>query len=232
MAKLTGDNQFKKREGNLLFYPSRNIMIVRTVSGFTSEALKNSPKYEASRQTANEFGKLSSLCKNFRIALQDALPKQNNRSVVNAFTQKMRQVLSCDTKNARGSRTIADARATAEGMALLLGYEFNPDCKMGLEYHLAQNAVSVNTEGLHSPANTTAVGFRVLQLRFDFTTSENMLQSSDWMHYSKTDLPESIVLSVPKQSDVNGILFTIVEAQCYTQSKAVLIPIESGVEEC
>ena len=89
MAKLSTDIYFKARIDDFLIYPLRTMMILRKISGFTTEALETDPKYELSRKNASEFGCMSAVCKQIRLALKEILPKQNNLAVVNSFTKKL-----------------------------------------------------------------------------------------------------------------------------------------------
>ena len=101
MAKVTVEGKYPKRIGNYVLYPLNDEVIMKAKSGFTSKALKTSPKYALSRQNASEFGRVSSTCKELRLALKDYLPKKNNLLVVNNLTKKMRQLLGVDTGSVR-----------------------------------------------------------------------------------------------------------------------------------
>ncbi|UPT70762.1 MAG: hypothetical protein M0D53_17160 [Flavobacterium sp. JAD_PAG50586_2] len=88
MTKLDTNDFFKATVDNLFFYRYGDMMVVRTASGFTKETRTTNPKYENCTRSANEFGRVSSLCKQVRLALSGILPKQNNRAMVYSFTKK------------------------------------------------------------------------------------------------------------------------------------------------
>jgi hypothetical protein len=226
MAKIDTDEHFKGRDGNLLFYPYRNTMIVRTISGFTSEALKASPKYENCRQSANEFGRVSALCKQIRLALAGVLPKQNNLAVVYAFTKKMREAMNFDTTNPRGERRLADALATEEGRQFLKGYEFNPDADTVLDYALNYHSIQLNTDGISFPKGADVVGFRLHRLAFDFGTTANALAGTDWTLEQKTNFHNEVSIDLPIQPNADGLIFTILETQFYAYTKGTYEPVE------
>ena len=240
MAKLLTDDFFKARFDDLLAYPLRGKMILREISGFTTEALKNSPQYENCRQTANEFGRMSALCKQVRVALKAILPKQNNLAVVNAFTKKMRVILKCDTQNERGNRHLANAVNTQEGRQLLLGYAFNPDAKIVLDTTLLENMLQINLKEIIFSKYANSVGFRVHNLVFNFTTENYELLNSDWVFERKTTLPETLGLTLPSLPNTEGTLITLLETQFYKATKKGFVPMEDdrsksvlvvGVEE-
>ena len=93
MARLITEDYFKARIDDLLFYRYRNMMVVRTISGFTKETRTTAKKYDNCTRSAMEFGRVSALCKLLRVALNGILPKQNNLAVVNSLTKKMREAL-------------------------------------------------------------------------------------------------------------------------------------------
>lgn len=207
MAKLNTDDFFKANVNGLFYYPMRGMMVVRTASGFTKESRTTNPNYENCTRSANEFGRVSSLCKKVRFALSEILPKQNNRAVVYSFTKKMRQVLECDTTNARGERHLVNALTTEEGKQMLKGYEFNPETAIKLNYTLQENSLLVNTGNIKLPKGINHIGCRLHQLAFDFVTGESVLASGEWV-FERGD----VVLSLPDLGNVNGVRFLIFEA--------------------
>jgi hypothetical protein len=225
MAKLLTKEFFKARLDNFLAYPLKGRMILREISGFTTEALKNSPQYENCRQTASEFGRMSASCKHVRIALKAILPRQNNLAVVNAFTKTMRLVLKCDIQNERGNRQLANAINTQEGRRLLLGYAFNPDTKIVLDTTLLDNTLQINSIEISFPKNANNVGFRVHNLVFNFTTENYELLSTDWSFESKATLPETLVLNLPSLPNTEGTLITLLETQFYKVTKKGILPV-------
>lgn len=219
MAKLSTDDFFKATVNNLLFYRYRNTMIVRTVSGFTKETRVNDPRYQNCTHSANEFGRVSSLCKQVRLALSAILPKQNNLAVVNSLTKIMRKVLEHDTINQRGERQLTNALATETGRQLLKGYQFNPDTTIALDYVLTNDSLTVTPKDLKFPKGLKHLGFRAHQLAFDFETGESALVSGEWVLENK-----ELVLTLPTLSHITGVEFTILETQIYDDgSKSVIM---------
>ena len=196
------------------------MMVVRTISGFTKETRNSDPKYENCNRSANEFGRVSSLCRQVRVALYGILPTQNNLVVVNGFTKKMREVLTCDTTNPKGDRQLANALATPEGRQLLEGYGFNPDTTIALDYTLANNLLTIKPGNIIYPTGINHIGFRVHELAFDFATAESKLVSGDWVFGSGT-----INLAVPNLSNATGVLFTLLEAQFYDYANGGYLPM-------
>ena len=228
MAKLTTDYYFKARIDNLLIYPLCNMMVMRTISGFTKETRNTHQKYENCTRSANEFGRVSSLCKQVRTALAAILPKQNNLAVVNSFTKKIREILECDLTNTRGERTLANALATENGRQLLKGYEFNPDTNIAFDYVLTDNAVTINTKNIKFPKGINHIGFRMHRLAFDFETGANEMVSGEWVLKNKKNLKAAIEMTTPIIPAATGVVFTILEVQFYDGNGSYAPMVEDG----
>lgn len=223
MAKVTVEGKFPKRIGNYVLYPLGADVVMRENSGFTSEALKTSPKYDLSRRNASEFGRLSSTCKELRLALKHYLPKKNNLLVVNALNKKMRQLLVFDITTVRGERTLANAMATAEGRSQLKGYHFNPVVNGALTTTFNADKLQVSTSEISFPDGATSVGFTVVSLAFD--TKASSLSECKKHFFNATTLPDLIELEVPKMEHTNGVLFTILVVEFYIQEDGGYVPL-------
>lgn len=225
MAKIYIEGDFPKRIDNFVLYRWGSKVVIKMVSGFTTEALDSAPKYELSRKNASEFGRVSSLCKQVRVALSGIIPKQNNLTVVNSFTKKMREVMTYDITNPRGERQLANALITEEGRQSLVGYEFNPSANIVLDYTLTDELLLINNKEVTFPSCINHIGFRIHQLAVDFGIGDNALLSSDWTLKSKTELSKTIEIAVPNQPESNGVVFMILETQFYEWVDGVCVPV-------
>lgn len=226
MAKVTVEGAFPKRIDGYILYKLGDQVIIRTKSGFTSKALKKSPKYALSRQNASEFGRVSSTCKALRLALLAYLPKKNNLLVVNSLTKKMRQVLVHDRISVRGERTLFNALSHSEGTAELIGYPFNPDAVFGLRCSVADATLIVPTTSLSFPCEANAVGFTVVSLEFDFNLKTHAVRESDKYFFSSTSVPVQLELAVPFLARTTGVLLTILVVEYYAGFDSSYVPVE------
>lgn len=217
MAKITDySDDLPKRIGNLVVYKLHDYFIVRTQSGFTSEALLNDTKYAKIRNNATEFGNVSSLSKAIRMALALLLPKTNTLAVVNSFTKKMRELMNYDLVSDSGKRNLAEALRNPAGRAVLKDYDFNPDSHLDFEYTLNQNLITLDTASIVFPKQSSRIGFRTHVLSFDFTSRENQLESTAWHSYNKSELPQRIELPLAGIAETERIKFTLLETYFYT----------------
>lgn len=231
MAKIIScEGEIPKRIGAFVIYKLHDDLVIRGISGFTTKALKHSPSYERCRRNASEFGPVSSLCKKVRVALQEILPKKNNLTVVNSFTKKMREVMTCDLVSLYGERQLANALMTNAGKQLLDDYDFNPDTSILISYELHGNNLLLTTNKLVLPDGANCIGFRTHQLEFDFTNSEHQLQNGDWYFYSQSSLPDFVDLAVPDIENREGVVFTILETDFYNYEKGSYLPVHEELK--
>jgi len=225
MAKVIVEGKFPKRIGNYVLYPLASDIVMKKKSGFTSKALKTSPKYDLSRRNASEFGRLSSTCKELRLALKDYLPKKNNLFVVNALNKTMRQLLAFDTASVRGERTLANAMASIEVRSQLKGYHFNPVVNSAITTTFNADKLEVSTIGISFPDGATSVGFTVVTLVFDFDTKSSSLSESKKHFFNATTFPDLVDFAVPEMEHTSGVFFTILMVEFYIQEDGGYVPL-------
>lgn len=226
MAILTTEGDFSKRVGDYVLYRLYDKVVVRTLSGFTTEELLNAPHYSKCRDNASEFGRLSAQCKQLRLALQELLPRKNNLAIVNTLTKKMREVMACDTTSGVGQRNLATALTTKSGKQLLQGYAFNPEANLNFLYAITGNSLHLKTTPLKFPQGAQRVGLRTHTLAFDFTMGDYQLQSGTCALYSPKGLKTSLGLPIPTMETSRGVLFTLLEAQFFTYTQGCYLPMQ------
>lgn len=226
MAIVLGwEGKLPRRIDDYVIYDLYGQIILKMKSGFTREELLHAPKYEKCRQNASEYGKVSSLCKQMRLALQGVLPKKDNLLVVNTLAKRMYEVMICDTTSGRGSRNLATGFTTAEGRELMTGYSFNPDSSLVLPYELQVSSLTLSTKNLSFAAGSNCVGFRMHRLGFDFTNGVSQMESTDCLFYGNSSLPETVALDFPVNAPQKGVVFTILEVQFYVYEDGSYVPM-------
>lgn len=229
MAKITHyEGKLPKRIGDSVVYPLHGQLIVRAKSGFTTQALKTSAKYAQSRHNAQEFGRVSRLCKVLRLALRGLLPRQHNLAVVNSLTKQMRSLLVYDGVSGLGERTLAAALAQVEAQQALEGYAFNPMTTLAVQYALTDTEVSGAVMAVPYTENATHLGCRVHALVFDFAAPAHQLASGDWEYTALEDSDWSFDLTRPKLPDGTGVVMTLLEVALYGQAKDGFAPCADG----
>jgi hypothetical protein len=243
MPKVYSESgKYPKRVDDYVIYPNKKgEMILQKKTGFTSDKMKNDPKYEKSRNNASEFGRVSARCKQLRILLKDVLPKRNNLDIVNALVTKMRQVMVMDKTSGRGERNLGDAFRNKEARSFFLGYHFNPAAEythtFRIPYTVSSNGLSLSIgkfsakETVSFPGRTNSAGVRLHGLYFDFNAGEGTLASSDRLFFGCHSTVDKTRLMVPAP-DGNGVLFSILELQFFIDDQGSYVPVEDGKIVC
>ncbi len=229
MAKITQyEGRLPKRIGDSVVYPLHGELIVRAKSGFTTKALKTSTKYAQSRHNAQEFGRVSRLCKALRLALKGILPRQHNLAVVNSLTKQMRALLVYDGVSGLGERTLAAAFAQVEAHQALEGYAFNPMTTLEVDATLIDMHVSGAVKAVPYTENATHLGWRVHALAFDFAAPAHQLASGEW-EYTALAAPDWMFeLQRPTLPESTGVVMTVLEVALYAQAKDGFAPCADG----
>ena len=227
MAKIISyEGKFLPKIEGYVIYSLHGDLIIRAQSGFTSKALKENSKYEFCRMNASEFGRVSSTCKQVRLALKIYLPKKNNLQLVNGFTKKMREVMTCDAVNGKGDRLLSNALATAVGCNLLQGYPFNPTALCALVYEIEPLQVAIATKNIVFAEGATFLSFRLLHVVFDFKTFDYQITEGGMFFFSKEKLAETVSLPVVEGTAFNGTSFLLLEMLFYKATFDSLVGFE------
>ena len=226
MAKVEVEGKFPKRIDDFVLYKLNDQVIIRAISGFTTKALKSSPKYALSRQNASEFGRVSSTSKQLRVALAPFLPKKNNLAVVNTLNKKMRALLPFDMESGRGERTLAKAMATAEAQQQMKGYHFNPEASSAPSCTLDGDQLQLFTAGIVVPEGANSVGIAVVALAFDYESLASSIAESEKHFFAANSLPDPLVLVVPTLEYMGGVVFTVLVIEFYSQDDTSFVPMK------
>lgn len=231
MAKVYSDGEIPKHilEG-CVNYDTEYGHIIRGISGFTTEALLNDPKYAKSWENANEFGSVSQLCKAIRVILQEGLPKSKNLEVTNGLNTIMQKVMCCDTIAPRGNRCLKNGFASSGGKSLFTGYDFNP---VGLlrntfkgnyrfdapKRQLVFEPFTTSTAFVF-PEGADAVGFRLGALRFDFGSSRGCYALTDLVFYGlNSRSTKKLKFTIVDFPEGEGNVFFLLEVAFFVENE-------------
>ncbi len=146
MAKQTGIIKLKGTIDGIIFYKLNGIDIARRQSGFTKEAIKNSPRMDRVRDNNSEFGDTSSVKKIFKDSLRPFFGNQKDGTLHSRMMSLFMQIKDCDGTSDRGKRRVAIGLQTPQGQQLLKRFDFTPyplDLRNGI-YDAARFTYTVN----------------------------------------------------------------------------------------
>lgn len=206
MGELKGIVQFTGNFNGLSFYKGRNgKIIVRKTGGFKDKPIKTHANYARTRENASEFGRCARAGKVFRMALRRYLKPMNISYVHNKVLKLFREVLVFDSTSVRGYREVGLGLQSDQGKELLVGYEFDPNCKVSflfpLTYDLNLDAGQLIFSNLDSnlasfPKGATHVIVEFGLLRMDFMELVATKLVTDTLVLGKESVITSSMLTV------------------------------------
>ncbi|GEM_PF-1900367 len=120
MATQLGLIKLKGSIGDLTFYESNGMQLVRRKAGPTKQDLENNPRYQRTKENAREFGRIVTTSKCLRLLLLEVFSECADKKVFGRLVSRMSMVIKSDTHRRRGERAV-----TAQGLMLLTGLECN-----------------------------------------------------------------------------------------------------------
>jgi len=188
MAK---NNSLFKIEGtldNVTFYKNSDGHYVRTKGGVSRNRILNDPAFARTRENGEEFGQSASAAKLLRNSMGGIVYRAKDRRLSSRLVKVLSAVKNYDLVSARGKRTVASGLQTAEGKALLQGFEFNQSSSMDsilkAPYTLDTSDGSISIVGLvpsqHlvAPEGATHVTLLSAWLNLDFGTGAQAITYS------------------------------------------------------
>ncbi len=207
MAKLLNFLKFQGSIENLTFITTKNGTYVRRKSSLDREELMNSPKFEASRKTMEEFSNFTKSTKLLNQGIQTAIDKIRDGGAHNRLNSIMNAIKETDVIHPRKWKTVATGILQEESKDLLRNFEFNayaPLHKILLKEYILnaeEGILQINAlipqKGFKATKDATKAGLRLYWSKVDFETFENHTESSEEVLVSLNKEPVDLSISVP-----------------------------------
>ena len=227
MAKQDGIVRFVGTLGGINFYNRKGVAVARKAGGgFTRKAIKNKASMQRVRENSSEFGKCSTVKKNFRLSLMPFLNAISDGSLHGRMMSLFQQIKTLDTVNTRGNRTVGQGMTTAMGRKLLKEFEFTPMCSisktMGGNAQFNWNVYEYllddfNIEDVEFPKGASHVGLQLGLLCFDFTTLNYTLYQSDLLLINQEYSSNTLRLTLTETPDALGTQIAVLGMQFYQE---------------
>lgn len=194
MAKLNGILKIEGTLQDMTFYKSQDGHLVRTKGGVSGDRIANDPAFARTRENGSEFGISASGGKLLRDTVRIMMQTSSDNRVTSRLTQVMAQIKNFDATSLRGERTVGIGLATADGKALLKGFNFNDRAVLGAILYKAYSVTTatgvINIANL-VPASDIAVpgGATHLSLKSAFAIVDFDAGTSDIEFSNVVNLP-------------------------------------------
>ncbi|MGK4568707.1 hypothetical protein [Flavobacterium sp. 3HN19-14] len=178
MAKQSGIFPIEGSLDNVTFLKRSGTFMIRKKGGVSKSRIMNDPAFKRTRENVSEFGHVASAGKLVRTGGAQLIQKAYDPKLSNRLMKLLTKVKNCDPSMPRGKRQVHGGLTTAEGLALLSGFDFNERSTLSAVL-FAPTALTeatgkitipnlVPADMMHYPAHATHVSFRSGILRIDF----------------------------------------------------------------
>ncbi len=223
MAKQKGIIPLSGTLEGINFYFRNGVAVARKAGGgFTSKAVKNSPKMVRVRENSSEFGNCSKTKKVIRESLQSVYKDYKDVFLHGRMMQLLQQVKNQDTFSVRGQRNVAKGLTTVAGQQLLYSFRFTEGFRLadysdfGIAVDPTNFALMLNrfdTQRITSPQHATHFRLTYLVCSYDFSVfSYRQFEASQL--FSVQDVvtsPLFFIPDVPTEGLTNVICYFVVQ---------------------
>ena len=232
MAKQAGIIPFVGTIGGINFYYLNGKPVARQAGGgFNGKAIKTKASMQRVRENASEFGHCSGVNKAFREAL---IPFYKGYTFTHFHSRLMRlfsKLKNMDLVNKRGERLVANGVSGANGLALLRGFKYTPDCDVKAmipfgyavasgSYALTISDFDIKQVRFINGATHIELIYGVLD--FDFTGLNHELYMADSVVLDKMFAGGSVVLTPNVPVQTGGIRLSVLSIRFYQEVDGTL----------
>lgn len=227
MAKQKGIVRLVGTLEGINFYERKGVAVARKAGGgFTSKAIKNKPSMQRVRENSSEFGRCSTVKKEFRLGLMPFLLDVRDGSLHGRMVQLFQKIKTLDVVNIRGSRTVAQGMTTAMGRKLLTDFEFTPLCSVPRvlkgNAHFEWNTFTYSFTGFDSstvvwPQGASHLRVQLGLLCFDFESLTSTLYSSDPLFIDADSLTTDFILNLTEPPIASGTRIAVLGLRFYQE---------------
>ena len=237
MAKQKGIVRFTGTLEGINFYERKGVAIARKAGGgFNSEAIKNKPSMVRVRENSSEFGRCSTVKKEFRLALRSFLQDVNGGDLHGRMMRLFQQIKVLDIVNKRGERTVAQGMTTAMGRKLLQDFDFTPKCNIqqliggtgAFDWNTFSYSISnFDIKRVNFPKGATHASLQLGLLCFDFDSFEHTLYESAVFYMDSSFVSNSILLELTTPPSTNGVQIAVLGLRFYQEVENELYAFNS-----
>lgn len=236
MARQSGIIKLKGTIGDITFYKSQDGYLARQKGGVDKDRFLNDPKFQRTRENAQEFGRAGKASKTLCTAIRPVLNKTQDSRMISRLVKLMMTVIKADQVSDRGKRNVLDGE-----LILLQGFDFNGNARLSATVYapvsfsidrafgmIEINVPSFNPESqIVAPSGTTHFRFisagvevdfeketfvltqdSTAELKYDNSKTALTLMSID-LGISDSKKPLFLVFGIEFLQQVNGTFYSL-----------------------
>lgn len=239
MARQTGILKLKGTIGGMTFYKSSlDGHLVREKGGVSGDRIANDPAFIRTRENGEEFGAAGLAGKLLRDTLRSLMQNASDSRVTSRVTKIMMNILKLDVSSVRGKRTPFNGFSTAQGKAMLKGFNFNIRAILGSVLYKPftvdtatgeidiSNLVPIND--IAAPSKATHCTIKGAVANIDFATGIFDIQFSPPMNLPLDGVSSNITL-IPSGPAVGiGTQFHLLEIEFFQEVNGQQYSLKNG----
>ena len=238
MGKLSSFITLEGTLNGLTFYKSQGGHLVRTKGGVSKKRIMRDPVFARTRENLSEFGSNAKSGKLIRDAVGIMLNRAKDSKLSGRMLQLMNSIKNYDSTSARGKRIVAKGLETAEGKALLKGFDFNVKANLAAVLHASYTLDSatgtitiadfVSAQQLLFPEGATAVSLRSGMAKLDFETGVYDHSYSLETVVALNNTATTVTLTPDGIPAGSGFQFYFLLIEFYQEVNGIQYPLHSG----
>jgi hypothetical protein len=239
MARQKGILRIKGTIGGMTFYKTAlDGDLVREKGGVSGERIASDPAFIRTRENGAEFGAAGLAGKLLRDTLRALMMTASDTRVTSRLTKTMMDILKLDITSQRGQRTPAIGLTTAQGKAMLKGFNFNLKAIMGSilfkPYTVntmtgeidIPNLVAIND--IAAPAGATHCAIKGAFANIDFATGLFDIKFSTPINLVLDGMVSNVSLIPPAVPAGTGLKFYMLEIEFFQEVNGQQYSLKNG----
>lgn len=238
MGKLSSFIKLEGTLNDLTFYKSQGDYLVRTKGSIPKKRILTDPAFARTRENFSEFGSNAKSGKLLRDSVGILLNRAKDPKLSGRMLQLLNQIKDLDSTSKRGKRKVAIGLGTAEGKALLKGFDFNSRAHLGTVLHApytldtATGVVTitdfVSAQQLLFPEGATHVNLRSGMVKLDFDSGVFANSYSPDNILALDDTAATVVLTPAAVPAGSGFQLYLLLIEFYQEVNGTQYPLRSG----
>lgn len=238
MAKLNGILKIEGTLQDMTFYKSQDGHLVRTKGGVSAERIANDPAFVRTRENGNEFAISATAGKLLRDTVRILMATASDNRVTSRLTQAMAQIKNFDTTNIRGERTVGVGLSTADGKAVLKGFNFNDSALLGSILYKAYSVITatgvvdipnlVPASDIAAPGGATHMSVRSAFAVVDFDAGTSDITFSNIENLPIDNTSTSVTLTPTAVPTGTGVKLYLLLIEFFQEVNGVQYSLKNG----
>lgn len=238
MGKLSSFIKLEGTLNDLTFYKAQGNYLVRTKGGISKKRIMTDPAFARTRENISEFGSTAKSGKLIRDSIGILLNRAKDPKLSSRMLQLLNQIKDLDSSSKRGKRKVSIGLNTAEGKALLKGFDFNGRAHLAAVLHApytldtATGAISiadfVSAQQLLYPEGATHVNLRCGMVKLDFDSGLFQKSYSPDNIIALDDIASTVLLTPTSAPSGSGFQLYLLLIEFYQEVNGTQYPLRSG----